>query len=131
MNHLERKDGRRAGAWLLASAFATCAAYPALTRLVAAHRAASAVERASATHGAQTRRASREAELSLRVERLDGLLASWQTVGGCGAGTSTSSGGGLKWIGHSVSGGLFSLQTQASYSHLNDGYVLTFNTQIS
>lgn len=127
----ERKDGRRAGAWLLASAFAACAAYPSLTRSIAAYRAAHAVDRAGATHAEQSRRASREASLSLRVERLDGLVASWQTIGGCGAGTSTSSGGGLKWIGHSVSGGLFNLQTQASYSHLDDGYVLTFNTQIS
>ncbi len=131
MNHPERKDGRRVGAWLLASAFAACAAYPAFTRFNAAQRATSAVDRASATHGASSRSASQERELSLRVERLDGLLASWQTIGGCGAGTSTSSGGGLKWIGHSVSGGLFNLQNQASYSHLDDGYVLTFNTQIS
>ncbi|MDF3068668.1 MAG: hypothetical protein K0R38_4269 [Polyangiaceae bacterium] len=89
------------------------------------------MERAGKKPIAQLRQASRDTALSLRVERLDGLVASWQTIGGCGAGTSTSSGGGLKWIGHSVSGGLFNLQSQASYSHLDDGYIVTFNTQIS
>src|ERR1041385_3459250 len=126
MNHSEPNAGQRAGSWLLACAFAACAAYPAITRSLEAHRAARAVEAARGKHATQSRKASRETELSLRVERLDGLVASWQTIGGCGAGTSTSSGGGLKWIGHSVTGGLFNLQTQSSYSHLNDGYVLTF-----
>ncbi|RYZ10249.1 MAG: hypothetical protein EOO73_01340 [Myxococcales bacterium] len=131
MKHSERRSGRRVGAWLVASAFATCAVYPAIARLLAAHRAAAAVNRARATPSPRSLSASRDTELSLRVERLEGLLASWQTIGGCGAGTSTSSGGGLKWIGHSVSGGLFNLQTQASYAHLDDGYIATFNTQIS
>lgn len=98
---------------------------------MAAQRATSAVDRARKQHGARERVASQDLELSLRVERLDGLLASWQTIGGCGAGTSTSSGGGLKWIGHSVRGGLFNLQTQASYTHLDDGYIVTFSTQLS
>jgi hypothetical protein len=69
--------------------------------------------------------------LSLRVQRLSGLLASWETIGGCGAGSSTGAGGGVKWIGRSTSGGLFNLQTQASYLHLDDGYHLTLSTQIS
>lgn len=131
MNHSEGKDGRRVGAWLLASAFVLCAAYPAFSRLLAAHRATSAVDQARVAHRGDSRRVATASELSLRVERLDGVLASWQTIGGCGAGTSTSSGGGLKWIGHSVSGGLFNLQTQSGYTRLDDGYVLTFNTQIS
>jgi len=69
--------------------------------------------------------------LSLRVARLDGLLASWETIGGCGAGTTTGAGGGIKWIGRSVSGGLFQLQTLATYTHLSDGYNLGLNTLIS
>ena len=131
MNHPHRKDGRRVGAWSLAFVFATCAAYPLLARLMAAHRAARDVEQARGMLNERSRAAARDTELSLRVERLEGLLASWETIGGCGAGTSTSAGGGLKWIGHSVSGGLFNLQTQASYSHLDDGYILTISTQIS
>jgi hypothetical protein len=131
MNHLERKERRRVGAWSLALVLSTCAAYPLFFRLVAAHRAESALERARSARGDRPSKAAHDAPLSLRVERLDGLLASWETIGGCGAGTSTSSGGGLKWIGHSVTGGLFNLQTQASYSHLDDGYVVTVSTQLS
>ena len=69
--------------------------------------------------------------LSLRVSRLDGLLSSWETIGGCGAGTSTGAGGGIKWIGRSVTGGAFQLQTIGTYLHLKDGYNLTLNNQIS
>ena len=43
------------------------------------------------------------------------LLASWRTVAGCGAGASSSSGGGVKWIGRNVSGGLFRVECQANY----------------
>jgi hypothetical protein len=53
-----------------------------------------------------------------RSQRLDGLLSSWQTVGGCGAGASTGSSTGIKWIGRGVSGGLFSLQCQTTYTRL-------------
>jgi hypothetical protein len=45
-------------------------------------------------------------------------LASWQSVGGCGAGASTGSSAGLKWIGRGVTGGLFNLQCQTSYVRL-------------
>jgi hypothetical protein len=69
--------------------------------------------------------------LSLRVSKLEGLLASWETIGGCGAGTSNGAGGGIKWIGRSVTGGLFQLQSLATYTHLSNGYNLSFNTQVS
>jgi hypothetical protein len=69
--------------------------------------------------------------LSLRVRRLSGLLASWETIGGCGAGSSTGAGGAVKWIGRSTHGGLFNLQLMGSYLHLPDGYNLSLNTQIS
>jgi len=69
--------------------------------------------------------------LSLRVSRLDGLLSSWETIGGCGAGTSTGAGGGIKWIGRSVTGGAFQLQTIGTYLHLKDGYNLTLSSQVS
>ncbi len=69
--------------------------------------------------------------MSAPTRALEGLLASWETIGGCGAGSSTSGGGGVKWIGRSTSGGLFNLQTQASYMHLSDGYNLGLVTQIT
>jgi hypothetical protein len=48
--------------------------------------------------------------LSLRLERLGPLLASWETIGGCGAGGGTA-GTGIKWIGRQTTGGLFQVQT--------------------
>ena len=72
-----------------------------------------------------------DAPLSLRVSSLEGLLASWETIGGCGAGSSTGAGGGIKWIGRSVTGGAFQLQTIGTYLHLQDGYNLTLFTQVS
>lgn len=131
MNHPQRKARLLLGAWAVAFSIAACAAYPLVARLVAAHRVSSAIKRASALRGVRPQGAAQETKLSLRVQGLEGLLASWQTIGGCGAGTSTSSGGGLKWIGHSVTGGLFNLQTQTSYTHLDDGYILTVSNQIT
>jgi hypothetical protein len=46
------------------------------------------------------------------------LLASWRSVAGCGASSATGGGAGVKWIGRSVTGGLFGVQCQASYSPL-------------
>lgn len=66
-----------------------------------------------------------------RVARLGGLLASWQTVGGCGAGASTGSGAGVKWIGRNVTGGLFQVQCQSNYVHLEDGYTYAVSTLVT
>jgi hypothetical protein len=52
--------------------------------------------------------------LAPRIDRPG--LASWQTVGGCGASAATGAGVGVKWIGRSVTGGLFSVQTTGTYS---------------
>ena len=48
------------------------------------------------------------------------LLASWQTIGGCGAGAGSGSGGGMKWIGRNVTGGLVNIQEQVLYTTLGD-----------
>ena len=56
--------------------------------------------------------------LLVRVHSLEPLLASWQTIGGCGAGAGSGTGGGIKWIGRNVTGGLFNVQEQASYTKL-------------
>jgi hypothetical protein len=57
--------------------------------------------------------------LSLRVQRLGPWLASWETVGGCGAGGATF-GTGVKWIGHSTTGGQFQVIEQGNFVHLLD-----------
>jgi hypothetical protein len=49
-------------------------------------------------------------------------LASWQTVGGCGAGASTGTGAGVKWIGRNVRGGLVHVECQANYVKVPYGY---------
>ncbi len=57
-------------------------------------------------------------ELLVRIDALDGLMASWQTIGGCGAGAGSASSAGLKWIGRNVTGGLVNVQEQFSYSNI-------------
>ena len=77
--------------------------------------------------------------LSLRVERLGPLLASWETIGGCGAGGGTN-GAGIKWIGRSTTGGLFNVQSLANFITIPvtsaagsgaGGYNFIVNTQIT
>ncbi|HEY0705933.1 MAG TPA: hypothetical protein VGG33_04010 [Polyangia bacterium] len=67
-------------------------------------------------------------------------LASWQTIGGCGAGGSGSGGSSIKWVGRNVSGGLFNVIQTSGYTHLyNDpnsqdfhgGFNFSSTTQIS
>jgi hypothetical protein len=68
--------------------------------------------------------------VSLRVQRLSPWLASWETIGGCGAG-STGGAGTVKWIGRNTTGGFFQDITQANYIHLVDGYNLLLTTQMT
>jgi hypothetical protein len=67
---------------------------------------------------------------ALRVTRLGPLLSSWETVGGCGAG-STGGTGVVKWIGRSTTGGLFQSITQFNYIHFDSGYNLIATEQIT
>jgi hypothetical protein len=59
---------------------------------------------------------------SARLARLTPLVASWQSFGGCGAGASTGTAGGVKWIGRSVRGGLFRVELQTNYVKMPYGY---------
>jgi hypothetical protein len=65
-----------------------------------------------------------------RAARLGGMLASWQTVGGCGAGSATGIGG-IKWIGRGVRGGLISVQSQGNYTRFGDGYSFALQNQLT
>ena len=123
---------RASGAWLLACAFVAAAGFPFFAAERAARQNDAKVARLQRQlRDPNARLAELDPALSLRVSRLQGLLASWETIGGCGAGSSTGAGGGIKWIGHSVTGGLFQLQTLGTYTHLSDGYNLSLTTQIS
>ena len=66
-----------------------------------------------------------------RARQLSGALASWQSVGGCGAGASTGAGSGIKWVGRNVTGGLFNAQCQGSYAKLEDGYTYGVSTLVN
>ena len=59
---------------------------------------------------------------SCRQQALGPLLASWQTVGGCGAGASSGTGAGVKWIGRNVTGGLVHVEMQGNYIKTTYGY---------
>jgi hypothetical protein len=80
------------------------ALYPIVARQVAKRRAAERLARLERAPMSVCD-ALDDAALSLRVQRLGPLLASWETIGGCGAGGAT--GTGVKWIGRNTTGGLF------------------------
>lgn len=69
-----------------------------------------------------------QAAVSAVLAQWDAGLASWATIGGCGAGATTGSGGSVRWVGRNVSGGLFQVMTQVGQTRLRDGrqdYVAT------
>ncbi len=70
-----------------------------------------------------------DSTLSLRVRRLEPLLASWETIGGCGAG-GTGGSVGVKWIGRNTTGGLFHSQLMLNYLAFNNGYNLIALAQV-
>jgi len=123
---------RASAAWLLACISMAAASLPFFA---SQRRTQQNDARIAQLKGALSKRGSLPGELepgvSLRVSALEGVLSSWETIGGCGAGSSNGAGGGIKWIGHSVTGGLFQLQTLGTYTHLRDGYNLSLSTQIS
>jgi hypothetical protein len=112
---------------LLATAFVALAAYPAAFRW---RERAHFVERAAQVEcpvapaspsdpGAPTLALDQiSPTLLVRVEELEGVLASWQTIGGCGAGAGSASGAGVKWVGRNVRGGLVNVQEQVSYTNI-------------
>ena len=58
-------------------------------------------------------------------------LSSWQTIGGCGAGASSGTGAGVKWVGRNVTGGLFRVECQANYVDTPYGYNYVGTTLVS
>lgn len=128
---MDLKNLRARGAWLVACILLAGACVPFLMAQRSASRNAARLARLQSNLGRAGGAFTLDAPLSLRVSSLEGLLASWETIGGCGAGSSTGAGGGIKWIGRSVTGGAFQLQTIGTYLHLQDGYNLTFFTQVS
>jgi hypothetical protein len=110
--------------------------YPIGAREVARRRAVARVERVRPESCVSL--ASDPVALGLRLTRLGPLLASWETIGGCGAGGAT--GTGVKWIGHNTTGGLFQDMIQNNMifippslqpGHGQGGFNYILNLQIS
>jgi hypothetical protein len=60
------------------------------------------------------------------------LLASWESVGGCGAaGSSASSpGGGIKWVGRNVTGGLVDVQTMVTQTDARGNQLTAVSSRV-
>jgi hypothetical protein len=97
---------------LAAVTVAGIALAPALSRVVAGREVARALRAAGASHVA----AIDTRELRFRAEP---ALASWGTIGGCGAagGSASSPGGGIKWVGRNVTGGLVDAQALTTQTY--------------
>jgi hypothetical protein len=114
------------------------AAHPGIQRRLAAHEVTRRIEAANARIGAGAggglacARAARELDVALAAAvRAGATLASWASVGGCGAGASSGVGGGVKWIGRNTTGGLFHAQCQGSYVRQTDGYTYAVNSLVN
>jgi hypothetical protein len=116
-------------AFALAGALAVLALHPTLDRLAAVRAVHRRLHGVAAFGNPLTCGAASpclpgilDPVLISRYHRLGPLLESWETIGGCGAGSSTGTGGGVKWIGRNVSGGLFHVELQGNYVHTSYGY---------
>ena len=123
---------------ILAGAMAALSLYPIGSELLARRRVNQRLARVDAGLSAGKGSPVRvDPRLSLRVRWLGPLLASWQTVGGCGAGSSAGAGAAVKWIGRSTTGGLFQAQIMGSYLYLakgtnfTSGYNLSLTAQVT
>jgi hypothetical protein len=129
MPRREARSARRRASLLVGLSLAVVAGVPLLARSVARYQAERDLDRIAAQPCPRSAPAP-DAALSLRVQQLSPLLASWETVGGCGAG-STAGAGVVKWIGHNTTGGLFQNLTQVNYTHFLDGYNLVLSSQFT
>lgn len=117
--------------WLIATALTFVALYPYGSARWSAQSVASRVRRLDARLAREPDRvAALDPVVSLRVQKLGPLLASWEVVGGCGAGSSGGAGN-VKWIGRSTTGGLFQNVTQLNYIHLDTGPNFVLSTQFT
>lgn len=91
----------------------------------------SGVLRKETVHSLMAGEFSPHPALLVRVAELGPLLTSWQTIGGCGAGSGTGAGAGIKWIGRGVSGGLFNVQTQTTYTRIHSGDKLEHHSLVN
>ena len=126
-----RRFGQRT-ACLLAAALAGFALAPVLDRLLAAHGARQRVHHAARAHAFAPGPRCAAVVAAPDLGRAPALaLASWQSIGGCGAGASTGTGGGVKWIGRNVRGGLVHVECQGNYVAMDYGYNFVATSLVS
>jgi len=121
---------RQCVSWGMASVLVGLIGYPLIEARVGASQAAASLAKLEANPDRLTGDGEwMDSNLSLRVQRLGPLLASWETIGGCGAG-GTGGSVGVKWIGHNTTGGLFHSQLMLDYLSFPNGYNVTALAQI-
>jgi hypothetical protein len=134
----EARRARAVPAVLLALALAGGALWPSLSTRLEARRQAARVAAMTKKTSGESLALCLDPALSVRLRTLSPLLASWETVGGCGAGGA--GGTGVKWIGHNTTGGLFQLNLMNNLIVIqrspipgqgNGGYNYIMNTQFS
>ena len=85
-------------------------------------------------HGERTRLAcaAPDGPRPLLAVREEVPLASWGNIGGCGAGGGSAStpGGGIKWVGRNVTGGLLDVQCLSSETEAHSNWFSTFSTRL-
>jgi hypothetical protein len=129
----------RFAASALVLALAAVALYPVADRALARRRARQQLrelEQAVASKAqAPASTEALQAPSSLLPVREEIPLASWGSIGGCGAGGGSSSGpgGGIKWVGRNVTGGLLDVQCLPSetLSHGNSFSTLLTRVGVS
>jgi hypothetical protein len=115
--------------WLFACCFAAFALYPAASSWRARAVKTARIAALATSLRASPAQAALDPVVVLRLQRLSPLLASWETIGGCGAG-GTGGVGTVKWIGRNTTGGLFQNTTQANYIPFAEGYNLTLTNLV-
>lgn len=114
-----------------AVAIAALALWPVADGMLARREAAARARAAMAHRESGTALASMEWP-TLPPLRGDAPLASWGSIGGCGAGggSASSPGGGVKWVGRSVTGGLLDIQCLATDTFSHGNMFTAFTTRL-
>jgi len=111
-------------------ALVALALWPIADRLLAARSLRAQIQ---ALQGASPRLACvPHGERPFLPVRDDPPLASWGNIGGCGAGGGSAStpGGGIKWVGRNVTGGLLDVQCMSSETEAHGNWFSTVATRL-
>ena len=129
------KSPFRFAATALVLALAAVALYPVADRALAQRRARQQLRALETVVARKVRppvtSQTPEIPASLLTVREEIPLASWGSIGGCGAGGGSSSGpgGGIKWVGRNVTGGLLDVQCLPSETWSHGNSFSTFLTR--